>query len=81
MQTRLQHQQHLAATPAATIPQAIDPLLRLPAVESVVALKRSAIYDGVRKGTFPKPVRIGGQAVAWRQSDIAAWINSRVEAA
>ncbi len=81
MQPRLQHQQAQAATPAATITPTIDPLLRLPAVESAAALKRSAIYDGVRKGTFPKTVRIGGQAVAWRQSDVAAWINSRVEAA
>lgn len=73
--------QQQAATPAATITPTIDPLLRMPAVEGSVALKRSAIYDGVRKGTFPKPVRIGRQAVAWRQSDIAAWINSRVEVA
>lgn len=80
MQTKYQHTQQAVATPAA-IPPAIDPPMRLPAVESAVGMKRTFIYDGIKRGTFPKPVRIGGQSVAWRQSDIAAWINSRDEVA
>jgi len=79
MQTKHQHTQQHATAPV--VAPTIDPLMRLPAVESAVGMKRTFIYDGIKKGTFPKPVRIGGQAVAWRQSEVAAWINSRSEAA
>lgn len=69
-----------AAAPVATIPP-IDPLLRLPDVEAATGFKRSHIYALMARGDFPKTVRIGTNAVAWRQSDIAAWIAARVEAA
>jgi predicted DNA-binding transcriptional regulator AlpA len=32
------------------------------------------------KGEFPDPVQIGARAVAFRESDIAEWINSRPSA-
>ena len=54
-----------------------DRLLRRPAVEAMVGLRRAAIYDLVARGQFPRPVRIGARAVAWRFTDIAAWITSR----
>ena len=52
-------------------------LLRLPEVRDAVGLKTTAIYDAIRKGSFPSPVRIGDRAVAWRESDIEAWISAR----
>jgi prophage regulatory protein len=54
-----------------------DKLLRLPAVMDRVALRRTAIYAGIKAGTFPAPVAIGKRAVAWRESDIQAWLDSR----
>lgn len=50
-----------------------DKLLRRPEVEAETGLSRSSIYAGMQAGTFPTPVRIGVRAVAWRESDIAAW--------
>jgi prophage regulatory protein len=32
-------------------------------------------------GAFPKPVKLGTRKVAWRESDIAAWIEDRSEKA
>ncbi len=55
-------------------------LLRLPEVIGRASLKRSAIYDGVARGTFPPPVRVTSRAVRWRESDIDAWIASRPSA-
>jgi len=52
-------------------------LLRRPDVERRTGFKRARIYALMRDGRFPLPVRIGDRAVAWRESDIAAWINSR----
>lgn len=52
-------------------------LLRLPEVELAARLSRSTIYRMVQAGTFPKPVKIGKRASAWRESDVLAWIESR----
>lgn len=51
--------------------------LRRPAVEEITGLKRSAIYDLMAKGRFPHPVRIGNKAVAWPESAIREWLNTR----
>ena len=58
----------------------MDKLLRRHEVEDVVALKSSAIYKKISENKFPKPVRVAGRAVRWRQSDIAAWIAEQVAA-
>ena len=54
-----------------------DRFLRRPEVEQEVGLKKSAIYEYMAEGTFPKPVRLGRRAVAWRASDIEEWKASR----
>jgi prophage regulatory protein len=55
-------------------------LLRLPQVEDLSGLGRSSIYAAIKAGTFPKPVKLSVRAVAWRESDIAQWQNSRAHA-
>lgn len=52
-------------------------IVRLPSVQAITALSRSSIYDGISKGTFPKPIKLSARAVGWRTSDIEAWLNSR----
>lgn len=55
----------------------LDEILRRSEVERVVGLKRSAIYEMISRGIFPRPVRIGARAVGWRRRDIRAWLDSR----
>jgi prophage regulatory protein len=43
-----------------------------------VGLQRSAIYDAVRRGTFPQPVKLGARCVAWISSEIDAYIAARI---
>ena len=52
-----------------------DPLLTRPEVEAETGLGRSAIYDRIKKGAFPRPLKLSRRAVRWRASDIAAWKN------
>jgi prophage regulatory protein len=54
--------------------------LRLPDVESLTALRKSSIYSGMRAGTFPACIRLSARAVAWRESDIAQWQATRMQA-
>ncbi|WP_082552257.1 AlpA family transcriptional regulator [Massilia sp. Root351] len=55
-------------------------LLRLPSVVAQVGLKKTAIYDGVKRGTFPAPLKLGERAVAWKATDIEAWVSTLVRA-
>ena len=50
-------------------------LLRRPEVEEVTGLSRASIYAKMAKGDFPRPMRLGPRAVAWRQSDVQKWID------
>ncbi|MET4127174.1 AlpA family transcriptional regulator [Roseovarius sp. MBR-6] len=54
-----------------------EKLLRRPEVENVTGLSRSTLYDWMKRGEFPQPVKLGTRLVAWRESDIAAWLKSR----
>lgn len=35
----------------------------------------------INAGKFPKPIRLSVRKIAWRESDLDAWIDSKVEAA
>jgi predicted DNA-binding transcriptional regulator AlpA len=49
--------------------------LRLPQVLSLFPVSRSTWWAGVRVGRYPKPVKIGERATAWRAEDIRALID------
>ena len=56
----------------------VTPLLvRMPTVMRLTGLGRSTIYRMVAARKFPSPVRLGARAVAWRQSDLDEWSESR----
>lgn len=40
---------------------------------------RTAIYDEIAKGTFPRPVKTGRRSVAWVEAEIDTWIERLVE--
>ena len=54
-----------------------DRLLRRREVEEITGLRRSSIYKYMKDGKFPQRVQVGPNAVRWRASDIAAWVESR----
>ena len=54
-----------------------EKLLRRPEVESVTGLSCSTLYDWMKRGEFPQPVKLGTRLVAWRQSDVTAWLEAR----
>ncbi len=58
--------------------QAGERLLRLPDVEARTGLKKSAIYAGMKAGTFPQCLKLGPRAAAWPQSSIDGWIAEKI---
>lgn len=53
-------------------------LIRLPQVEALTGLRRAHLYKLAQDGKFPKPIKIGTRASAWRESAVAEWIESRI---
>ena len=52
-------------------------LIRLPEVLRLTGLSRSTLYRKIKLSQFPEPVQLGPRSVAWRVSDILAWIENR----
>lgn len=51
-------------------------LLRLPEVMARVGLKRSAIYQRMSEGRFPKSRSLGRKCAVWVESEINDWIRA-----
>ena len=51
-------------------------LLRLPEVIDRVGLRRSAIYQRMSEGRFPKSRSLGPKCTVWVEEEIDAWIRS-----
>ncbi|MFZ1148733.1 MAG: AlpA family phage regulatory protein [Xanthobacteraceae bacterium] len=54
--------------------------LRLPEVMAKTGLRKTQIFDSVRRGIFPKPFNVlpGGRAVAWDESEIDAHLERQM---
>jgi prophage regulatory protein len=54
---------------------------RLDRVQAETGLSRSAIYEEMDEGRFPKNFPITKRSVAWLSTDIEAWKVDRLKAA
>jgi len=56
-------------------------LIRIRSVTNLTGLSKSYIYDLCKKGLFPKSIQLvpGGTSVAWVESEIKEWIDSRIQ--
>ncbi len=52
-------------------------LIRLHSVIETTSIKKSSIYARIKRGTFPKPVKIGC-ASAWLESEVEEWVKQRI---
>jgi prophage regulatory protein len=60
----------------AALPSAPARLLRLPEVIARVGLKRSAIYQRMSEGRFPKSRSLGPKCAVWVEAEIDDWVQS-----
>lgn len=59
----------------------MDRFLREPEVQNITGLSRTTRWRLTREGQFPKAYKIGGgNAVAWRESEIQDWMEEIVAA-
>lgn len=53
-------------------------LLSLREVIDRVGLQKTAIYDRIKDGTFPRQVRYG-RTVRWVEHEVDAWIDAHIQ--
>ena len=57
-------------------------VIRLPAVVAMTGISKSRIYEFMKResDSFPRPIRLGANAVGWRKAEVEAWLDSRERA-
>jgi predicted DNA-binding transcriptional regulator AlpA len=55
-------------------------LLDIKAVSALVGLKSSAIFERVRAGTFPQPVRMGARCTRWPAHRVREFLQAQIAA-
>ncbi len=61
-----------------TKPDAPTKIIRLPVVLDRVGLKRTAVYDRIKGGEFPKPIKLG-RVSGWVEAEIQDWIQKHID--
>jgi prophage regulatory protein len=58
----------------------MDQLLSISDVLATTSLSKTTVYVLMRAGRFPKTVQLSTNRVAWKASDVQAWIAQRTGA-
>ncbi len=55
-------------------------LLRLTELLAIVGIGKTALYQRIKNGTFPAPIKIGGgRASGWIEAEIIQWLTEQVQ--
>ena len=54
-------------------------ILRWPEVKHRVGYSRSHTHNLIAEGKFHAPIKLGGRASGWVESEISEWIESRID--
>lgn len=54
-----------------------DRLVRLPEVLKLTGMCRSAMYEQMALGLFPRAIKIGPRAASWSAKEVQQWIAQR----
>jgi prophage regulatory protein len=49
-------------------------------VPAIVPVGRSTLYEWIKQGRFPAPVKLGPKATGFRVEDVRTWLASRESA-
>lgn len=58
--------------------EAVDRIIRLPAVLEATGLSRSTLYRKINQGTFPRQISISTRCAGWRESALNEWLSNPI---
>ena len=56
----------------------MNKLLRIRQVVDRTGLSRTMVYHEMKRGAFPRNLKIGRRAAAWAEADVDRWIADRL---
>jgi len=56
----------------------LEKFIMLPQVQEIVPYSASHLWRLEYAGQFPQRVRLGGNRVAWLQSEVNSWVESKI---
>lgn len=62
-----------SSTALTTSPAPLGRFLKISDVIRETSLSRATIYRLIAAGTFPSPIRVGAQRVAWSDGAVQSW--------
>ena len=54
--------------------------LRLREVMAISGKSRSSLYEAIKEGSFPPPIKLNGRSSAWVNSEVMQWAQSCIDA-
>lgn len=54
--------------------------IRLKEVLAICGKSRSSVYEAIKKGDFPAPIKLHGRSSAWIKSEILQWAEDCIRA-
>ncbi len=54
--------------------------LRLKEVLAICGKSRSSVYEAIKRGEFPRPIKLGENSSAWIDTEIEDWMRSCIKA-
>ena len=55
-------------------------IIKLPAVIKLSALSSATIYRLIKKGEFPKQIKLSERSSGWLLSEVEQWLDAKVNA-
>ncbi len=52
---------------------------RIPQLQSILNVSAQTIWAWVRKGTFPKPIKLAENTTAWSAAEVNEWAQARID--
>lgn len=54
--------------------------IRLKEVLAICGKSRSSVYEAIKRGEFPAPIKLHGRSSAWIKSEILQWAEGCIRA-
>lgn len=54
-------------------------VVRIDEVTFITQMSRSMVYELIKKGLFPKPIKLGLRASGWILEEVEQWLANKVK--
>lgn len=71
--------EHCGSEPAPAAQASELRFIKLKEVMAICGKSRTSVYESIKTGTFPPPVKLGGRSSAWVKSEVLEWAQTCID--